>query len=181
MAKSYPAACSFAGSYVSASAPNEIASPFQLLMAITAQWIPLSSAILLVFIGQNASPYIRCSPNTGAHAFQLDNLTVIDKKVHLRPIILDVPGENVWIRGLKHYFFNAKCSDDPGNYIRPPRLDIFRDPFGFNHDQVGAGIEEPLGEPDGPFRIASPCSLKVLNACCASGPKLNANFRLWLK
>ena len=80
-------------------------------------------AILLVLIGQNATPYIRRSPNAGAHAFELNDLAVIDKEVHLRAVVLDVPGEHFGIGCFKHHFFEPECSDDPGWHIRSPGLD----------------------------------------------------------
>src|SRR6185312_2806238 len=52
MTNSYPAACSFAGSYVPASARNEIASRFQLLIAITAIVTIHQFSFFKVFAGE---------------------------------------------------------------------------------------------------------------------------------
>jgi hypothetical protein len=57
--------------------------------------------------GHDPAPEARGSPDAGAQTFQLHDLAVIDEEIHLRPIVLDIPGEDLRIGGLKHHLFQA--------------------------------------------------------------------------
>lgn len=58
-----------------------------------------------LFIGDDSSPDVIGAPDALAGTFQLHELAVIDKEIHLRTVIFDIPLENLRIGGFKHYIF----------------------------------------------------------------------------
>ena len=46
------------------------------------------------------SPQTLCPPNSGTQAFQLHDLAMIDKQIHLCAVVLDVPREYIGISGI---------------------------------------------------------------------------------
>ena len=54
--------------------------------------------------------------------------------------------------------------------------DAFRDPFGFNHDEVGAGVEKALRLFDAPLWVPRTFRFQFFGLCCASGAELNTDL-----
>src|SRR5262249_50379046 len=96
------------------------------------------------------------APDAGAQALQLNNLTVVDKEVDFRAIVLDVPGEYAWVSSFEHDFFQAQGVDNPRHHIGPPLPDILRDAFRLDHDHGGPGFQEAFGLQDEPARVTRP-------------------------
>src|SRR5205823_8027440 len=55
------------------------------------------SSSSLFFVRHYSAPQTLCAPISSAQAFQLHDLTVIDKEVHVRTVIFDVPCEHIRI------------------------------------------------------------------------------------
>ena len=91
----------------------------------------------------------------------MEDLAVIDEEVHLRPVVLDVPGEDLRVGGLEHDFFEAQGVHDLGRDVGPPGLHVLRDPFRLDHGRVGSGIDKALSLKDGPAGIAGPFGLEL--------------------
>ena len=64
---------------------------------------------LSILIRKNPAPQTFRSPDARAQAFELNDLAVVHEKVHFGSIVLDVPGENVWVSGFKHQFVSGKA------------------------------------------------------------------------
>jgi hypothetical protein len=45
---------------------------------------------------------------------------VIDKEIHFRTVIFDIPGEDIRIGGLEHHFIKAQGVDEFTGNIRAP-------------------------------------------------------------
>lgn len=87
-------------------------------------------------------------------AFQLHDLAVVDKQVHLRAVVLDIPGKDLRVGGLEHDVLQTQSVGDPGHHVGPPRADVLGNPFRFDHNHGGPGIQKPAGLGNRPARIA---------------------------
>src|SRR5262245_1037472 len=103
---------------------------------------------------------------------------MVYEKIHFRAIVLDVPLEDLRIGGLEHDLLQAERVDDLGDRVGAPSLDVFGNPFRFNHQHTGPGLQKTLRLPDGPFHVARPLSLQFGYGGGPAGAELDADFRL---
>ena len=66
------------------------------------------SCFVILLVRHHTSPKTFRSPDPSSKAFQLHDLAVIDKQIHVRAIIFDVPREHLGIGGFEHQFFHAE-------------------------------------------------------------------------
>ncbi len=103
---------------------------------------------------------------------------MIDKQIHVRAVVFDVPREHVGIGGFEHQFFHSDLVDEARGHIGPPRVDIFGNAFALDHDDLSAGIEESLRLRDCPARIPRTFGLQLRSGRRAARSELNTNFGL---
>src|SRR5690348_17157023 len=63
-------------------------------------------------VAHDSAPEALGSPDTGTQTFQLDDLAVVHEKVHLRSVVLDVPGEHLRVGRLEHHPLQPQGVDD---------------------------------------------------------------------
>src|SRR5205807_9860088 len=95
-----------------------------------------------VLVRHHPSPKTLCSPDTGTQAFQLNDLAVIDKQIHVCTVVFDVPFEHIWIGGFKHQFLHADFVYEFRGNVRAPRIDVSSNALAFDHDDLRSGFEE---------------------------------------
>src|SRR5438477_2765242 len=61
-------------------------------------------------------------------------------------------------------------------HIHPPRIDIFRNAFALDHDDLGAGVEKSLCLRNRAARVARPFGLEFRGRGCAARAKLNSHL-----
>src|SRR6266571_6730602 len=143
--------------------------------ATTDRWRALFSWF---FVSHNAAPQAFCAPNTRAQTFQLHDLAVIDKKIHVCAVVFDIPREHVGIGGFEHQFFHSDLVYESRWDIGPPRVDILGDAFALDHDNLSAGIKESLRLRNSPIRIPRSFGLKLCSRRATARAELNTNFGL---
>src|ERR1035437_5656981 len=87
------------------------------------------------------------------HSFPTRRSSDLYKQIDLGSIVPDVPGENCGVGRFKHHLLEPQGIRDPRRNIRSPGPDAFRNPFGFSHDEVGAGVEKALRLFDAPLWV----------------------------
>src|SRR5258708_14961242 len=132
----------------------------------------------LSLIRQNSPPQTLGSPYSRSQALKLHNLTMIYKEIHLCAIVLDVPGKDLGISSLKHYFLQPQRVDNLSYRIRAPGFHVLGNPLGLNHNHVGASLQEPLCLADSPSHVTRPLSLEFLGSCGSSCTELDTHLRL---
>ena len=78
---------------------------------------------------------------------------MVDKDINLGSIILDIPGKDLRIGGLEHHLLQPQRTDDFGCRIGAPRLHIFCNALGLNHNHVGPGIQKSPGLLNSPIHV----------------------------
>src|SRR5579885_3313369 len=106
---------------------------------------------------------------------------MIDKEVHVRAVVFDIPLEDGRVGGLEHNGIDPECADDFGRNIRPPRPDFLRDALGLDHYDVRARIKAGLGALDDPLSIPRSLSRQLRRRSCSACAKLDPELRLRLK
>src|SRR3954454_22790491 len=117
-------------------------------------------------------------PNPAPQTFQLNDLTMIDKQVHIRPIVLHVPREDFGVGRLEHDVIQAQRIGELAGDVGSPGLDAFGDAFGFDHEDLGAGVDEAFGAADGPVDVGDALGFEIFNAAGAAGAELDADLGL---
>src|SRR6266705_1951285 len=133
---------------------------------------------ILAFVGHDAAPDTRRSPDSATDDFELDDLAVIHEEVDVGTVVLHVPREHVGVGRLEHDLLRSEGADDLRDDVRAPRLHALRDAFRFDHDQVRPCLEELLRGRDGPAGIAHALCLEFLRARRPARAPLDADFRL---
>ena len=105
-------------------------------------------------VRHHTAPKTLRPPDTSSKAFQLHDLAVIDKQIHVHAIIFDVPRKHVGIGGFEHKLVHPEFTDEFRRDICAPWFNIFSNAFAFDHNDLGAGIEKSLCLRDGPVWIA---------------------------
>src|SRR5437762_4075533 len=126
--------------------------PNRLLACVSSFDIRASS----FFVGHHPSPQTLRSPNSGAQAFQLHYLAMIDKEVHVCAVVFDVPREHIGISGFKHKPVHTNLVDEFRGNIRAPWIDILGNALALDHDDVRTSLEKSFCLPDRPAWIACP-------------------------
>ncbi len=103
---------------------------------------------------------------------------MIDKEVHLRAIVFDIPGKNFGLCCFEHDLFQSQCTNDLRHGIGAPCFHIFGDAFRFDHNHVCSSLQEAPGLPDGPLHVAGAFSLELLGGTGSASTKLDSD--LWL-
>src|SRR6266581_2353498 len=129
-----------------------------------------------LFVCHHASPQPSGSPDAGAQTFELHDLAMIDEKVHLGAIVLDVPGKDFRICCLKHHFVESQRIHNAGGNVCAPRLDTLGDSFALNHHHISSGVQETLSKLDRPSRIACAFGLELLGPRRAARSELDPDF-----
>src|SRR6266852_3377233 len=132
----------------------------------------------LTLVRQNPPPQALRPPDAGAETFKLHNLTVIHKQVHLRTIVLDVPGKDLRVSSLEHHLLQPQRANDFGYRIGSPCLHILGDALGLDHNHVGSRVQEAPGLSDCPFHVTCALSLQVLFG--SGSPSTELDAYLWL-
>src|SRR5215471_16420752 len=126
------------------------------------------SNLLTVTISDYPTPQTLGPPDACAQTLQLHDLTVIDKQIHSRSVILDVPCKYIGIGGFEHQFVHADLIDKFCRHIRAPRIHTLGDSFAFDHDDFSAGVQKSLCLGNRPTRIACAFCLQFRSCCCAA-------------
>src|SRR5947207_3302321 len=132
----------------------------------------------VVFIRYYPPPQTLCPPNSRAQTFQLNDLAVIDKEVHVRAVVFDIPREYIRIGCFEHELLRAKLVDEFCGNIRAPWIYVLGDPFAFDHDDLRAGLEKSFCLRNRPARIPRTFGLQLRSRRGAARAELNTNFGL---
>src|SRR5579884_2097234 len=119
------------------------------LSRIKSQPIPF-----LPFVCQDAPPQALGPPQARSQAFKLDNITVVNEKIHLGTVVLDIPGKDLWVGGLKHHLLQSQRTNDFCCCISAPCLHVFGDTFRLDHNHVSPGIQKSPGLSNSPLHIS---------------------------
>src|SRR5205814_5569066 len=95
------------------------------------------------FVGDDFPPEVRRAPDPRPQALELDDLAVVYEQMDLGSVILYVPCKHVRVGRLEHDALKAEGIDDPRRHVGAPPFHVLGDPLGFDHDKIGAGIDEP--------------------------------------
>src|SRR5207244_11406988 len=114
------------------------------------------------FVGDDFPPEVRRAPDPRPQALELDDLAVVYEQMDLGSVILYVPCKHVRVGRLEHDALKAEGIDDPRRHVGAPPFHVLGDPLGFDHDQLGPGIEEPTRKRDRPRAISPPLLLVLL-------------------
>ena len=131
---------------------------------------------MLIFVCQYASPEAFGAPNPAAQRFELHNLAVIHKHIHFGTVVLDVPGKNLGIGGLKHQLFEPDFIYKFCWHLRSPRIGIFGNAFRFDHDHIGSGLDKTFSLFDGIAGIEGAFGFQLTFGRIAARAKLDTYF-----
>src|SRR5207249_9834767 len=106
-------------------------------------------------------------------ALELSGRAVIDAQVDVRPVALDVPGEDLRVGRVEHDLVQPLRVGDAGDHVGSPGPDVLGDAFRLDHDHPGAGVEEAVGLGDGPRGVARPLGFQLGGRAGAAGAELD--------
>src|SRR5699024_10644752 len=109
--------------------------------------LPTEPSVLTV--GRGTTPTGSLAPEARTHAFEFDDLGVVDEQVHVRPEVLDVPLEHVRTGSLEDEVLFAELVGDLVGNVRAPFEDFFSNSFGLDHQEVRTGVEMAFALADG--------------------------------
>src|SRR5579883_1003067 len=102
---------------------------------------------------------------------------MVDEEIHVRTIVLYVPGEDSRFGGLEHDSLGTEFRYDARDGLSVPFRHTFGDTLGLNHHQVCPRVEVTLGLRDGQAGVAPPLAFEFGSGTRAARAELNANFR----
>ena len=105
---------------------------------------------------------------------------MIDEEIHVGSVMLDVPGEDYRLRSFEHHFLKTECFDEFCDDVGSPCANIFRNALRFDHDQVGARVDETARLIDRPTRVFRAFGFEFFRWRGAAGAELDADLRLCL-
>src|SRR5262249_36220713 len=116
-------------------------------------------------------------PNPAPQTFELNNLRMVDKEIHVGPKAFDIPAEDSGIGGFEHHLLQSHRLDHLRDNIGSPSVHALTNAFGFDHDHLRAGIEELSRQLDHPRGIARALGFERLDRTRAAGAELDPDFR----
>ena len=130
-----------------------------ILLKLTTAGRPVKSPNLSL-VSEDPAPQGFGPPHPGSQTFQLNDLTVVDKEIDFRAIVLDIPRKDVGLRGFEHDPFQPQGVDEFRRNVGAPCLDAFRNPLRFHHNHVGSRLEIAPRPQHRPIRVLRPFGLE---------------------
>src|SRR5258708_2830365 len=106
---------------------------------------------------------------------------MIDKEVHLRAIVFDIPGKNFGLCCFEHDLLQPQCTNDLRHRLGWSCFHILADPFRLDHNHVCSSLQEARGLPDGPLHVAGAFGLELPSGAGSASTKLDSDFWLGLE